>query len=295
MTSSRRRLPSAVWLLLLLLSVAVVPGAVHAWGRRAIGSWRSWPRTISPRQRGRTSCGCLATPAWPTSPSGPISNWKGTTRRRSGTTSTFRPDAAGYDRDRDCPRQPGVGRGSRNDRWRDCVVDRIEYNEERLANRALDRADRAVALKFLVHFVGDVHQPFHALGVARGGNDIPVSVFGSSNCAYDGGQPYPCNLHGVWDTDARRPSPVERSAVSRRPGKTDQNIAAWTPTPTARLRNGRWSRMRWRKRRWCHAAASSTTRTTGAQIQAIDERLALGGVRLAASLNRSLTGVPPSR
>ena len=32
-----------------------------------------------------------------------------------------------------------------------------------------------------------------------------------------------------------------------------------------------------------------------AQIQAIDERLALGGLRLAASLNRSLTGVPPSR
>ena len=44
-------------------------------------------------------------------------------------------DAARYDRDRDCPRQPGVPAGGRGDTWRDCVVDRIRYNEERLGNR----------------------------------------------------------------------------------------------------------------------------------------------------------------
>lgn len=86
---------------------------------------------------------------------------------------------------------------SRGDRWRDCVVDRIRYNQERLADATLDRADRAIALKFLVHLIGDVHQPFHARGVARGGNDIPVSAFGSPTCAYDDGTTYPCNLHGV--------------------------------------------------------------------------------------------------
>ena len=37
--------------------------------------------------------------------------------------------AGGYDRNRDCPRQPGVSAGSRADRWRDCIVDRILYNE----------------------------------------------------------------------------------------------------------------------------------------------------------------------
>src|SRR5262245_33136925 len=40
------------------------------------------------------------------------------------------PDATGYDRDRDCPRQPGVAAGARGDKWRDCVVDRITYNQE---------------------------------------------------------------------------------------------------------------------------------------------------------------------
>ena len=110
-----------------------------------------------------------------------------------------------------CPRQPGVAAGGRGDTWRDCVVDRIRYNQERLADTSLDRADRAIALKFLVHLVGDVHQPLHALGVERGGNGIRVSVFGSPDCRYDDGTSYPCNLHGVWDTER---SAAVASAIS---------------------------------------------------------------------------------
>jgi hypothetical protein len=109
------------------------------------------------------------------------------------------PDATSYDRDRDCPRQPGVNAGSRDDAWRDCIVDRLAYHEQRLANVRLDRADRAVALKFLVHFVGDLHQPLHATGVARGGNEVPVNVFGSDTCGADPARQTPCNLHSVWD------------------------------------------------------------------------------------------------
>ena len=111
------------------------------------------------------------------------------------------PDAPRYDRDRDCPRQPGVSPGGRGDNWRDCVVDRIRYNHERLADRSLDRADRAIALKFLVHFIGDLHQPFHALGVERGGNGIRVSVFGSPTCGYGDGTRFACNMHALWDTE----------------------------------------------------------------------------------------------
>jgi hypothetical protein len=74
------------------------------------------------------------------------------------------------------------------------------YNRARVANVSLGRADRAIALKFLVHLVGDLHQPFHALSVARGGNDLPVVAFGSSSCIYSDGTSYPCNLHGAGDT-----------------------------------------------------------------------------------------------
>ena len=85
---------------------------------------------------------------------------------------------------------------SRGDRWRDCVVDRIRYNQERLADATLDRADRAIALKFLVHLIGAALMGIGGV-TALGCNDIPVSAFGSPTCAYDDGTTYPCNLHGV--------------------------------------------------------------------------------------------------
>lgn len=99
--------------------------------------------------------------------------------------------AAAYDRDRDCP----VSRGPVSP-WRDCVTDRILYFEQRLGDPSLSLSDRAQALKFLVHFVGDLHQPLHTIGDARGGNDVHVKIFGQQ-CRTGGG----CNLHEVWDTE----------------------------------------------------------------------------------------------
>lgn len=98
--------------------------------------------------------------------------------------------AAAYDRERDCP----LGHNPASP-WRDCVTDRILYFEQRLGDMSLSRADRAQALKFLVHLVGDLHQPLHAIGDARGGNDIRVKIFGGECGRGD------CNLHEVWDTE----------------------------------------------------------------------------------------------
>lgn len=131
-----------------------------------------------------------------------VSSWADTIRSDQQQTYGWHflnipPDARGYDRDRDCPRAAGVAEGSRSDRWRDCAVDRILFWEQRLADVTLDRADRATALKFIVHFIGDLHQPFHTLGVGRGGNDVQVRVFGEANCADAGEKPFPCNLHSV--------------------------------------------------------------------------------------------------
>lgn len=50
--------------------------------------------------------------------------------------------------------------------------------------------EKARALRFAVHIIGDLHQPLHAGdGTDRGGNDLEVSWFGGST-----------NLHSVWDT-----------------------------------------------------------------------------------------------
>ncbi|HUC97485.1 MAG TPA: S1/P1 nuclease, partial [Candidatus Polarisedimenticolaceae bacterium] len=52
------------------------------------------------------------------------------------------------------------------------------------------RNERRIALRFVAHLVGDIHQPLHA-GFAedRGGNSIAVRFNGRKE-----------NLHSLWDT-----------------------------------------------------------------------------------------------
>lgn len=50
--------------------------------------------------------------------------------------------------------------------------------------------DKRLAFRFIVHIIGDLHQPLHAGGGNdRGGNDVKVTWFGRST-----------NLHSVWDS-----------------------------------------------------------------------------------------------
>lgn len=42
-----------------------------------------------------------------------------------------------------------------------CVIDKIDQFKAELADPATDPAERLMALKFLIHFVGDVHEPMH--------------------------------------------------------------------------------------------------------------------------------------
>jgi len=241
-----------------------------------------------------------------------VSSWADTLTSDQVQTSYWHylnipPDARGYDRDRDCPRQPGVEAGSRGDRWRDCVVDRIAYWEERLGDAKLDRADRATALKFIVHFIGDLHQPFHALGVGRGGNDIKVRVFGEANCGpstslgpsragsrggNDPARPNPCNLHSVWDSRLIAHRALDdgeylaelRSVIGR---KGLGSLPAGTPA--------QWAEQSFRLAK--EALVAPDTNIDEAyyrrHITVIDERIALAGLRLAASLNRILVTGPP--
>lgn len=92
------------------------------------------------------------------------------------------PSSNGYDPQKDCPEE-------------NCIVAQINKSAKILGDPAQPFAERSEALKFLVHFVADATMPFHSYGDARGGNDIPVSVFGSAQCGNRD-----CNLHGVWDS-----------------------------------------------------------------------------------------------
>jgi hypothetical protein len=77
-----------------------------------------------------------------------------------------------------------------------CVVWAIQHYARILADRAKPVAERREALKFVAHFVGDLHQPLHvSFADDRGGNQTRVEFFG------DAGRPgRPRDLHSVWDT-----------------------------------------------------------------------------------------------
>jgi hypothetical protein len=57
-------------------------------------------------------------------------------------------ELTGYDAARDCPQSA-------------CVVAKIEQFERELKDRQLPERQRLEALKYIVHFVGDAHQPLH--------------------------------------------------------------------------------------------------------------------------------------
>jgi hypothetical protein len=75
-----------------------------------------------------------------------------------------------------------------------CAVDKIEQFEAELSTRNTDAEERLFALKFILHFVGDIHQPLHSSdNHDRGGNDVKVIVDGFEHKSRD-------ELHGFWDT-----------------------------------------------------------------------------------------------
>ncbi|NUS38958.1 MAG: S1/P1 nuclease [Lysobacter sp.] len=86
-----------------------------------------------------------------------------------------------------------------------CVTAAIAAQERTLADRSQPLAARRDALKFLVHFIGDVHQPMHANHHGdKGGNDYQISLRTdlapeayARNRYVDGVMG--TNLHAVWD------------------------------------------------------------------------------------------------
>jgi len=185
---------------------------------------------------------------------------------------------AKFDRNRDCP----VSQADPKSPWRDCITDRIFYFEGRLGDASLSLKERAFALKFLVHLIGDIHQPFHALGDDRGGNGIAVSFLGSSRC-----DSYNCNLHGVWDDMI-----IDEQGLSEK---------KYTERLLQEIKDNQWERLAGGEpTTWAnisHHYAVEALVPNGALItqeyvkeesKVVDAQLALGGLRLARVLNRIL-------
>jgi|SRR5947209_1507576 len=113
-----------------------------------------------------------------------IANWADNVRRERSETGPWHyvdipTDAPAYDKQRD-------GQQGNN------VIDKINDFAKVLANKNASKAERADALKFLVHFVGDLHQPLHCAerNHDKGGNARLVFFLDA---------PMATNLHSVWD------------------------------------------------------------------------------------------------
>jgi len=183
-----------------------------------------------------------------------------------------------YDPARDCPATEGG----------DCVLAAIDRLRRTLADDTADRARRAEALKFLIHFVGDLHQPLHSItNNDRGGNDVRVDLGGDR----------PSNLHSVWDRAiiARRELTDEAYAdrllaeLARRPmtaGAVDPR--AWALESHERAEAVVYDYPEFVK----DVPPESPIRLSDAYFERaapiVDERLTLAGLRLAALLNATL-------
>jgi hypothetical protein len=71
------------------------------------------------------------------------------------------------------------------------IVQAIKLCKSKLKNDNTSLEEKAFYLRFLVHLVGDIHQPLHVgRSEDRGGNSIKVKWFGKDT-----------NLHRVWDSE----------------------------------------------------------------------------------------------
>ncbi len=85
-----------------------------------------------------------------------------------------------------------AGKNAASGPAKDCVVGKINQFVAELSSSATSATERLRALQFLLHFVGDVHQPLHVSNDRdQGGNAKLVSAAGIAAG----------NLHHYWDTE----------------------------------------------------------------------------------------------
>lgn len=169
-----------------------------------------------------------------------------------------------------------------------CVSAQIEKDVAALKSPRTSPKDRVQALVYLIHFVGDLHQPLHAGEKGdKGGNDVAAS--------YGIYSPRRFNLHSIWDgTLAERAITSGPTLVRRYPAAVKARIAAGDVTD--------WSRESWQVARdtvYASALHGDPCAPTPAHVTLTDADIARlvpaarleierGGLRLAKLLDKAL-------
>jgi hypothetical protein len=173
-----------------------------------------------------------------------------------------------------------------------CVATGVAYSIEILRSTRASKSERAEALRFLIHFVGDAHQPLHAGRTAdKGGNTIDrLTLLGFTPSSER------LNLHAVWDGGLielemqRHGWDWQRYAIELDTRIDDEEIARW----------GRGSAYDWIEESRLLAAADGYLHADGRtairagdtlgtdwvarSLPVVEQRLQQGGIRLALVL-----------
>jgi hypothetical protein len=185
-----------------------------------------------------------------------------------------------YDATRDCP---PTEKG-------DCVIAEIARARVELVESSRSVPLKGEALKFLIHFVGDLHQPLHAVdNHDRGGNDVKVA-------ALRGEEGRATNLHSAWDTGLINLSTETEAAradrllaeIQARPLSISLDVVKWVEES-----HDVGVKVVYRYPSFSLAGPGADPITLddayrAAAARAIDSRLALAGARLAALVNALL-------
>jgi hypothetical protein len=177
-----------------------------------------------------------------------------------------------------------------------CVVDQIEKDEAILRDSGASFEAKREALKFLVHFVGDIHQPLHcAEDNDRGGNEKWFRYYPAGNGV---GRYTWVNLHSFWDnllevhakekprqlTARLEQNFTEQQAMDWQKGRAKDwafesygiaRDAIYSDLPSGPLQ---------KSYRWGHDLPDTYYNDTMRQV--VDRRLEAAGVRLAWVLNQ---------
>ncbi|OCX54342.1 hypothetical protein BEL04_08780 [Mucilaginibacter sp. PPCGB 2223] len=157
----------------------------------------------------------------------------------------------------------------------------LKYETE-LQSDTTRNEEKAIALKFLVHFIGDCHQPMHVSRAEdKGGNDIKVQFNGRNT-----------NLHSLWDSGliSREGKSFDQMAKDYDNASQD-DIIKWTGTdPMTWL----WESYQFSTKIYGDVEKNNTLDEEyyKANIPIVQQRIEMAGIRLAGELNKIFSQYP---
>jgi len=157
------------------------------------------------------------------------------------------------------------------------VYSALLQQEKILTDKSTTREQKTVALKFIVHFVGDLHQPMHVSRAEdKGGNTIQLNYNGQGT-----------NLHSVWDSKLIEHEGGDYQQVAARVDHASgAQIKQWQSDPVIKWI---WESYTISSKLYAEVDAMKSRSIDDsyytAHIGIIHERLEQAGVRLAGVLN----------